>query len=132
MKFTPSVHIISFAILLYTLIGCREATISNVPYQRILINNFSTPFRTTLLPLEDFPNTLKLRVDGSINQQVILAVDQLSNGANRQVVRRDTLAAGTYTNRYFSGDYYSKDNLELTITAAPGTTGALTIEWGRY
>ena len=130
MKLTRLIHIPCFALLLL-LAGCREATISDIPYQRVLINDFSAPSLTKLPRFKGIPSSLRLRVDGSISHQVILSVDQLTNGSSREAVRRDTLAAGTYTNKYFGGDYYSSDELELIITSAPGTTGSLTIEWSR-
>ncbi len=118
-------------LLLFALTGCRELTTIDRSYQRVLINDFSAPIRTLLPPLDDYPNSMTLRVSGTISQPVTLSVDQLTSGQGRQRVRRDTLAAGTYTNRYFGGDYYSKEEAELVVTGTPGATGSLTIEWYR-
>lgn len=129
---------VAMSLVLFALPGCREFTTINRPYQRVLINDFSAPVRTLLPPYTDypnslanFPNSLTLRVSGTISRPVTLAVDQLTPGQGRQRVRRDTLAAGTYTNKLFGGDYYSKDDTELTVTGTPGATGSLTIEWYR-
>ncbi|AQG78835.1 hypothetical protein [Spirosoma montaniterrae] len=67
-------------------------------------------------------------MSGTISRPVALAVDQLAADQKRYPVRRDTLMAGTYTNKIFSGDYYGKDPTELIVTPTPGTTGSLTIE----
>lgn len=118
-------------LLLLALIGCRELTTIDRSYQRVLVNDFSAPLRTLLPAYDAQPNYLTIRVSGTINRPVMLAVDQLTSGQGRYRVRRDTLAAGTYTDKYFSGDYYSKDETELVVTGTPGATGSLTIEWYR-
>ncbi len=118
-------------LLLFALVSCREVTTIDRPYQRVLIDNFSVPLRT-LLPAVDYqPNTLTIRISGTISRPVALTVDQLDSGQRRSAVRRDTLAAGTYTDRYFGSDYYSKGEVELVVTGTPGATGSLTIEWYR-
>lgn len=122
--------IISFLLLL-ALVGCRELTTVDRPYQRVFIDNFSAPLRTVLPAVDYYPSTLTIRVSGDVSQPVILAVDQLASGQKRYPVRRDTLIAGTYTNQYFGGDHYSKEEVELVVTGTPGTTGSLTIEWYR-
>lgn len=114
-----------------SLIGCREFTTLNRPYQRVIINDFSVPFRTVLPPYDGTPSSLRLRVSGTISQSVILAVDQFDANQKQSPIRRDTLAAGTYTNKSFSGDYYSNRKTELVVTARPGATGSLTIDWSR-
>ncbi|GAB3910141.1 hypothetical protein GCM10028803_49360 [Larkinella knui] len=118
--------------LLFTLTGCRDLTVVDRPYQRLLINDFSGPLRTVLPPYDGTPNTLTLRISGTISQPVFFAVDQVAGDQKRYTVRRDTLLAGTYTNNRFSGDYYSNQLTELVITGTAGTTGNLTVEWYRH
>ena len=123
---------LSFTALLSlsALVGCREITTIDKPYQRVLINNFSAPLRT-LLPARNnfYPNRLTIQVNGTISKPVMLSVDQFGADQKRIRVRRDTLAAGTYTNKAFSDDFYSQDAVELLVTGAPGATGSLIIEW---
>lgn len=119
---------VNAGLLLFALISCREMTIIDRPYQRVLINNFSAPVRTLLPARDDSPNSITIRVSGTISQPVTIVVNQLTT-TGRQFVRRDSLAAGTYTNTYFGGDYYSKEQTELVVTGAPGATGSLTINW---
>lgn len=118
-------------LLLAVMVGCREFSTINRPYQRVLIADFSAPLRTLLPAIGYYPNSLTLRVTGTVSQPVTLAVDQLAADRKRYPVRRDTLAAGTYADKYLGGDHYSKESIELVVTAAPGTTGSLTIEWYR-
>ncbi|WP_461053788.1 hypothetical protein [Spirosoma arcticum] len=120
---------VAAGLLLFALIGCREITTIDRPYQRVLINNFSTPIRTLLPARDDYPNSITIRVSGTVSQPVALVVNQLTATTGRQFVRRDTLVAGTYTNAYFGGDYYSKEQTELVVTGAPGATGSLSIDW---
>lgn len=115
--------------LLFAQVGCREFTTVDRPYQRVLINDFSAPLRTLLPARTKYPASLTIRVSGTISQPVTLAVDLLTSGQGRQSVRRDTLLAGTYADKYVGGDFYSKEATELVVTGAPGTTGSLTIEW---
>ena len=120
-------------LLLSTLIGgCRELTIVERSYQRVLINDFSAPLRTLLPALNGSPSSITLRISGTVSQPVALVVNQLVPGQGRFPARRDTLAAGTYTDRYVGGDYYFKEETELVVTCAPGATGSLTIDWYRY
>lgn len=105
----------------------RETTFTRTS-QRVLINNFSAPVRTRLLARRDFTASLTVRVSGTISQPVVLAVDQLDTDQKRYLVRRDTLAAGTYADKVFSGDFYGTD-AELLVTGGPGTTGSLIIDW---
>ena len=114
--------------LLFALISCREITIIDRTYQRVLISNFSTPVRTLFPARDDSPNSITIRVSGTISQTTTLTVNQLT-ATGWQFIRRDTLAAGTYANTYFGGDYYSKEQTELVVTGAPGATGSLSIEW---
>lgn len=72
---------------------------------------------------------MTIRVSGTISRPVVVAVDLLTSGQGRQPVRRDTLVAGTYADKYVRGDFYSKEATELVVTGAPGTTGSLTIDW---
>ena len=118
-------------VLLFLLTGCRELTTVDRPYQRVLINDFSAPLRTLLPAIDSNPSSITLRVSGTVSRPIILAVDQLVSGQGRYPIRRDTLAAGTYTNKYFGGDYYSKEDTELMVTGTPGASGSLTIEWYR-
>lgn len=118
--------------ILFVLTSCRDLTVVDRPYQRLLINDFSGPLRTLLPPYDGTPNTLTLRISGTISQPVFFAVDQLAGDQKRSVIRRDTLMAGTYTNKRFSGDYYSNQLTELIITGSAGTTGSLTVEWYRH
>lgn len=114
-------------LLFFALTNCREVFNADRPYQRVLVNDFSIPLKTLLPGRTTYPSKLTLRVNGSINKPVALAVNYLDSG--RSSVRRDTLAAGTYTDKTFRDDFYSKDQIELTVIGTPGTTGALTIEW---
>lgn len=124
-------RIAAVAMFLGALTGCREVTTINRPYQRVFIDDFSAPLRTLLPPHNGFINSLTLRVSGTISKPVILAVNYESTVGGRLSVRRDTLAAGTYTNKFFRGDYYSNEETELTVTGMPGATGSLIIEWYR-
>ncbi len=72
---------------------------------------------------------MTIRVSGTISQPITLHVDPLASSQGSYPIRRDTLAAGTYTDKSFRGDFYSTIETELVVTGAPGTTGALTIEW---
>ena len=118
-------------LLLSALMGCREVTIVNQSYQRVVINDFSAPLRTLLPSNNGIPNSLILRVSGTISQPVVLVVNNASTVGGKLSVRRDTLAAGSYTNKFFSGDYYSNEETELIVTGMSGTTGSLIIEWYR-
>ena len=117
------------ALLLLTLTGCREFTTVDRPYQRVLINDFSAPLRTLLPAHDDYPNSIRLRVNGAISRPVVLTVNLLTVNQVRQFARRDTLAAGAYVDKDFGGDFYSKEETELVVTGAPGTTGSLSIDW---
>ncbi len=107
--------------------GCSEVLVVDRPYQRVLINSFATPLRTLLPGRVTNPSKLTIRVSGTISQPVALAVDYLNPGG--APVRRDTLAAGTYADKIFRGDFYSKEQVQLLVTGTPGTVGSLTIEW---
>lgn len=119
-------------LLLFALTACRELTTVDRSYQRVWINDFSVPLRTLLPAFNGSPNSITLRISGTVSQPVTLVINQLTPGQGRQLARRDTLAAGTYTDRYAGGDYYSKEETELVVTGAPGATGSLTIDWYRY
>ena len=122
---------VSTLLLLFALTGCREVVTVDRLYQRVLINDFSAPVRTLLPPVGYQPYSITIRVSGTVSQPVLLAVDLLAPGRGRSRVRRDTLAAGTYTGKTFKGDYYSKEETELVVTGSPGASGSLTIEWYR-
>lgn len=111
--------------------GCRELVTLDRPHQRVFVTDFSAPVRTLLPPIDHYPSSITLRVSGTVSQPVLLAVDVLAPGRGRSLARRDTLAAGTYANKTFRGDYYSKEEVELIITGTPGTSGSLTIDWYR-
>ncbi|MCY7357762.1 MAG: hypothetical protein LH609_09880 [Rudanella sp.] len=120
---------VTLLLFLSALASCRDITTIDKYYQRVLINNFSAPLRTLLPARNNNPNRLTLRVSGTISKPVMLAVDQFGSDLKRVRVRRDTLAAGTYTNKGFSDDFYSQDAVELLVTGMPGATGSLTIDW---
>ncbi|GAB3281390.1 hypothetical protein GCM10027347_57010 [Larkinella harenae] len=111
--------------------GCRDLTLIDRSYQRVIVQDFSAPLRTLLPPYEGTPYSLTLRISGTINGPVWLAVDQLEGNQGRYAIRRDTLKAGTYTGTSLTGDYYSNQATELLITGEAGTTGNLLIEWYR-
>ncbi|SOD82795.1 hypothetical protein [Spirosoma fluviale] len=112
------------------LMCCREVTVLNRTSQRIHITDFSVPVRTVLPAPEPYPNSMTIRVSGTISQPVTMHVDPLTpSQGGSYPIRRDTLAAGTYMDKSFQGDFYSTYQTELVVTGAPGTTGALTIEW---
>lgn len=129
MSYLSKYRTSSVSLLLFFLIGCREITTIDKYYQRVSINNFSGVLRTLLPARNGNPNRLILQVSGTISKPVMLAVDQFGADQKRIRVRRDTLAAGTYTNKGFSDDFYSQDAVELLVTGAPGATGSLTIDW---
>lgn len=111
--------------------GCHDLTIMERPYQRLLISNFSAPLRTSLPPYNGLPTSLTLRISGTISKPVILTVDQLGDSQGRYMIRRDTLIAGTYTDKRLTGDHYSSQSVELTVTGTDSTAGNLIIEWYR-
>ena len=119
-------------VLLFAPTGCRELTTVDRSYQRVVVNDFSAPLRTLLPAFNGSPSSITLQISGTVSQPVTLVINQLVPGQGRQLVRRDTLAAGTYTDRYIGGDYYSREETELVVTGAPGATGSLTIDWHRY
>ncbi|KAA9347789.1 hypothetical protein [Larkinella humicola] len=121
----------SALVFLVALPGCRDVSLVDRPYQRLMIQDFSEPLRTVLPPYDGVPNSLTLRISGTISKPVLIAVDQFGGSQGRQAVRRDTLMAGTHTDTLLRGDYYSNQSTELTVTGATGTVGNLTIEWYR-
>lgn len=72
---------------------------------------------------------MTLRASGTISQPVFVAVYYLEAGQPTHPALQDTLAAGTYTGWQMSQDFYSQEEIELQVTAAPGTTGSLILEW---
>lgn len=119
----------AITLLLFALVGCREFTTIDRSYQRLLINDFSTPVRSLLPPPGGNPHSIRLRVSGTISQPVTLTVNQITLDRQRSTARRDTLVAGTYADRNFGGDFYGNTETELIVTGAPGTTGSLTVKW---
>ena len=115
--------------LCFGLISCREVTLLDRSYQRLSIDNFSAPLRSRLPNREKFPSSLTLRASGTISQPVFVAVYYLEAGQPTYPALQDTLAAGTYTDWQMRQDFYSQEEIELQVTAAPGTTGSLTLEW---
>lgn len=111
------------------LAGCREVTLLDRSYQRLYIDNFSTPLYAHLPARQKYPNSMTLRISGTVNRPVTLAVYYLESGKPTFSALRDSLTAGTYTNRQLSQDFYSREEVELQVTGAPGTTGSLNIEW---
>lgn len=120
-----------YLLVTFALTSCRDLTVVQRPYQRLLIDDFSAPIRTALPPYDHYPTSLTLLISGTITKSVILTVDQLESDKGRYTIRRDTLMAGTYANKRLNGDHYSKQAVELTITGADSTVGNLTIEWYR-
>ncbi|WP_157816000.1 hypothetical protein [Spirosoma pollinicola] len=117
------------ALLLFLLIGCHDVTLLDRTYQQIRITDFSVPVRTVLPAPRDNPSSMTIRVSGTISHPVSLKVDPLGSSQGLYPIRRDSLAAGSYTNESFRGDFYSTEATELVVTGTPGTTGFLTIEW---
>lgn len=123
---------LSFVLLWLLLTGCREVDLSDVVKQRVLINDFSQPIRTSLAEADHYPVYLTYRVNGTISRPVKLTVYRLSGPQKGgQVAPATDLSAGTYNNRKFQQDFYESAPVELVITAEPGTTGSLDIEWSR-
>jgi hypothetical protein len=119
-----------FAIsLCFGLLSCREVTLLDRAYQRLSIDNFSAPLRSRLPNREKSPNSMTLRASGTISQPVFLAVYYLKAGQPTYPALQDTLAAGTYTGWQVRQDFYSREEVELQVTGAPGATGSLTLEW---
>jgi hypothetical protein len=115
--------------LWFGLISCREVTLLERSYQRLTINNFSTPLRSRLPNREKYPSSLTLRASGTISQPVFLSVYYLDAGKPTYPALQDTLAASTYTDWQIRQDFYSREEIELQVTGAPGTTGSLALEW---
>ncbi|MBD2703905.1 hypothetical protein IC229_24890 [Spirosoma sp. BT702] len=113
----------------FWLVSCREVTLLDRSYQRLYIDNFTTPVRSRLAAREKYPSNMTLRITGTINRPVALSVYYLEAGQPRYPALQDTLAAGTYTDRQLSQDFYSREEVELQVTGFPGTTGSLTMEW---
>lgn len=120
-----------YLLIISALFGCRDLTVLKRPYQRVLITDFSAPVRTSLPPYDGIPSSLTLRISGTISKPVILTVEQLEGSQGRYMIRRDTLMAGTYTDKEFRGDHYSSQPLELLVAGADSTVGNLTIDWYR-
>jgi len=114
--------------LLFALSGCREVVIGNRSQQHVTISNFSAPAQTRLPYRTDYPSFLKLRVSGTVDKPVFLAVDQV-DGKMLYRALRDTLQAGTYNDWTAKQDYYGRGEAQLTVTGTPGTTGKLTVTW---
>jgi len=114
--------------LLFALGGCREVVIGNRSQQHVTISNFSAPAQTRLPYRTDYPSFLKLRVSGTVDKPVFLAVDQV-DGKMLYRALRDTLQAGTYNDWTAKQDYYGLGEAQLTVTGTPGTTGKLTVTW---
>lgn len=127
--FRQRVNRATLLLFLFAVVGCKEVIVLNRTYQRIRITDFSIPVRTVLPPPKAYPNSMTIRVSGTISQPVTMHVDPLKSGQGSYPIRRDTLAAGTYTDKSFRSDFYSTSQTELVVTGAPGTTGSLTIEW---
>lgn len=120
-----------YLLVLFSLTGCRDLTVVERSYQRLLISDFSAPLRTSLPPYEGTPTSLTLLINGTISKPVIITVDQLGGSQGRYAIRRDTLMAGTYTDQRFRGDHYSNQAIEMIVTGADSAVGNLTIEWYR-
>lgn len=115
--------------LCFGLINCREVTLLDRSYKRLSIDNFSAPLHSRLPNREKFPSSMTLRASGNISQPVFVAVYHLTAGLPTYPALQDTLAAGTHTDWQIRRDFYSQEEVELQVTAAPGTTGSLTLEW---
>ena len=70
---------------------------------------------------------MSLRLSGIISQPIFVAVYYLEAGQIKYPAWQDTLATGAYTNRQMRQDFYSREEVELQVTSAPGTTGSLTL-----
>lgn len=114
-----------YTLFILALFSCRDLTLVERSYQRVLITDFSAPLRTSLPPYEGIPTSLTLRISGTISKPVILTVEQLGGSQGRYRIRRDTLLAGDYADKEFRGDHYGNEPLELLVTSADSTIGNL-------
>lgn len=128
MKLSTRLGICVISLSLW-LAGCREVTLLDRSYQRLYIDNFSTPLQSRLPARQKYPNSMTLWVTGTVDRAVTLSVYYLEAGKPTYPVLRDSLNAGTYVDHQLSQDFYSRDEVELQVTGAPGTTGSLNIEW---
>ncbi|GAB3755912.1 hypothetical protein [Spirosoma pomorum] len=125
----PSLTPLCAISLWFGLISCKEVALLDRTYQRLSIDNFSAPLRSRLPNRENFPSSITLRASGTISKPVFVTVFYVQAGRPTYPALQDTLAAGTYTDWQIRQDFYSREEIELQVTGAPGTTGSLTLEW---